>query len=192
MRLGTRALGRPGLALGPGTWDQGPGPSLGRPGPSSALPGPSWASLWALRPDSSGPGPRSLRNQDRHLKKLIQQLKKAMPAAKKTNDSSNYQTKGGHIGPTGSWALSPLGPPPGPFPPRGVPAPPLVPWALDPPWSFPLDPLGCPRALLVPSLFLPWASSFPGSGPLCLGPWAQGSQNLLQQLKKTIEHLNNH
>ena len=37
--------------------------------------------------------------------------KKTKTAAKKTNDSSNYQSNGGNIGPTGPWALTPLVPP---------------------------------------------------------------------------------
>ncbi len=53
--------------------------------------------------------------------------KKTKTPAKKTNDSSNYQSNGGNIGPTGPWALTPLGPPWVPLGP---------PWAsLGPPWA---------------------------------------------------------
>ena len=52
-------------------------------------------------------------------KKTNDSSQKNQDSSKKTNDSSNYQTNGGNIGPTGPWALPPLGPP----------------WAL-PPWSW--------------------------------------------------------
>ena len=92
--------------------------------------------------------------------------KKTKTAAKKNNDSSNYQTNGGNIGPSGPWA-PPL---PGPF--LGPPflGPSGSPWALPGPPS--LSPLGLPWV----SLGLPWA-------PLPIRPSPKAAEGVTLTLK---------
>ena len=128
------------LPLGPLSAPLGP-PTLGFHGPSLGLPGPSLVSSsppglpCALGPWGPGPWAQGPQKPLTAALKTNDCSQQNQDISKQTNDSSNYQTKGGNIGPTMPWALLPW-PLPGPPGPPTLGHPPGSPCAfLGPLWA---------------------------------------------------------